>query len=246
MTRDVAVISERSAQILWPGQNPIGRKVWGSGVRSLPMEVIGTVAEVRTGMETEPPLTMYLPFLQWTLAGTSFALRTDADPQEVMQAMRGVLRSMDSELPLTPTQTMEQIVDASLAVRRFETWLAGSFAIAALLLAALGVFGVISFTVARRTSEIGVRIALGAKPAQLKAMILRQGMFPVVIGLFGGLAMFIPLRNLIASQLFGVTPQDPGAIAAVILLLLLVAAAACWAPAQRAARIDPLRALRCD
>jgi len=173
-------------------------------------------------------------------------LRTDADPQEVMQAMRGVLRSMDSELPLTPTQTMEQIVDASLAVRRFETWLAGSFAIAALLLAALGVFGVISFTVAKRTPELGVRIALGARPAQLRAMVLRQGMSPVVIGLLAGLAGFVPLRNLIASQLFGVTPQDPAAIAAVILLLLLVAAAACWAPARRASRIDPLRALRCD
>jgi len=242
----VAILSERSAQLLWPGQNPIGRRVWGSGVRSLPMEVIGTVAEVRTGMETEAPLTMYLPFPQWTLAGTSFVLRTDADPREVIQAVHGVLRSMDSELPLGATQTMEQIVDASLAVRRFETWLAGAFAMAALLLAALGVFGVISFTVARRTPELGVRIALGARPAQLKGMVLRQGMFPVVIGLLVGLVGFLPLRKLIASQLFGVTTQDPVAISAVVLVLLIVAAGACWVPARRAARIDPLRALRCD
>jgi ABC-type antimicrobial peptide transport system permease subunit len=147
-------------------------------------------------------------------------------------------------MALAPVKTMEQIVDESVATRRFETVLAAAFALAALALASLGVYGVISFSVARRTPEIGIRIALGARAPQLAAMVLRQGMSPVWIGLAIGLGCALLAGRFISSQLYGVSPSDPAAISAVALLLLAVAAAACWIPARRAMRIDPQRALR--
>ena len=139
---------------------------------------------------------------------------------------------------------MEQIIDDSAGARRFETTLAVAFALAALALASLGVYGVISFTVARRTPEIGIRIALGAHAPQLAAMVLRQGMTPVLIGLAAGLACALLAGRFIASQLYGVAPNDPATICAACAVLLIVGVAACWIPARRAMRIDPMTALR--
>jgi putative ABC transport system permease protein len=141
---------------------------------------------------------------------------------------------------------MEQILDESVAARRFETYLAIAFAGAALLLAALGIYGVISFTVARRTPEMGIRIALGARAGQLLAMVLRQGMTPVVIGLGTGVAGALAIGGLLSSQLYGVTGRDPLTMSGVVCVLLLAGVIACWVPARRATRIDPMRALRVD
>lgn len=139
---------------------------------------------------------------------------------------------------------MEEIVDRSVAVRRFELNLAAARGIAALALPSLGIYGVISFTVARRTSELGIRIALGASTGKLMASVLRQGMTPVFLGLVAGLATALMLGQLIASQLYGISANDPVTISAVAGLRLLVALGACWMPARRAARIDPVRVLR--
>jgi putative ABC transport system permease protein len=141
---------------------------------------------------------------------------------------------------------MEQILDESVAARRFQMRLAVAFAVSALLMAALGIYGVISFAVARRTPEMGIRMALGARSTQLVAMVLRQGMFPVVLGLATGLAVALMAGRLIASQLFGVGPHDPSIIAAVAVVLLAAALCACWLPAARATRIDLTRALRSE
>jgi putative ABC transport system permease protein len=139
---------------------------------------------------------------------------------------------------------MQQILDESVAARRFEMYLAVGFAFSALLLASLGIYGIVSFSVARRTREIGVRLALGARGPELIAMVFREGMRPAVIGLAAGLIAALLSGRLLASQLFGVTARDPLTISTVTVLLLAVAACACFVPARRATRIDPVRALR--
>jgi putative ABC transport system permease protein len=147
-------------------------------------------------------------------------------------------------MPLLQAETMEQILDESVAGRRFEMDLAVTFAAAALLLASLGIYGIVSFAVARRTPEIGIRVALGARPPELVAMMLWQGMLPVMTGLALGLASAVLSGRLLGSELFGISPHDPMTISAVTILLMTVAFLACLIPARRAARIDPVRALR--
>jgi predicted permease len=243
--RRVAVVSERVARTLWPDQNPIGRHVMTCGsAESATLEVVGVVGDARATAEQEPPLTIYQPYWDTGMGGGSFVLRTKADPSTVMGALHKVLRSLDPDLPLAPAQTMVQVLDESVAPRRFEMYLAVAFAVAALVLASFGIYGIVSFTVARRTPEIGIRLALGAEPRQLVAMVLRQGLLPVVGGLTAGLIGALGIGRFLASQLFGVSPSDPLTISIVTMLLLIVAVGACLIPARRAIRIDPVRALR--
>jgi predicted permease len=243
--RSVALLSERAAEMLWPGQDPIGKHVGSCGDNEEnSLEVIGVVADVRAGLEQEPPVTVYQGYWDTAFGSRSFAIRTQGDPAAVISAVRKTLRSIDSEAPLSRATTMEQIIDDSAAARRLQMELAITFALAALALASLGVYGVISFSVARRTPEIGIRIALGARAPQLAAMVLRQGMAPVLIGLAAGLGCALLAGRFIASQLYGVAPHDPATICAACAVLLIVAIAACWIPARRAMRIDPTTALR--
>jgi len=242
----VGVLSERAAQMLWPGQGPVGRRVWSCGDgEATPLEVVGVVADVRAaGLEKEPPVMVYQGYWDASFGSRSFVVRTQTDPAAVMSAVRGVLRAVDPQVPLSKAATMEQIVDESLAARRFQMELAVAFAVAALALASLGVYGVISFTVARRTPEIGIRMALGARGPQVAGMVLRQGMTPVWLGLAAGIGGALPAGRFIASQLYSVAPDDPMVIVKVALVLLVVAIGACWIPARRAMTIDPMRALR--
>ena len=243
--RKVAVVSEKVARLLWPNENPIGRHVLGCG--SIPptaLEVVGVAGETRVAAESESPLMVYEPYWDISFGVGSFVLRTRAEPSAVTGALHSVLRSLDSDLPIGPARTMEEILDESVAARRFETYLAAAFAVAALALASLGIYGIVSFSVARRTPEIGIRMALGARGAQVARMVLRQGMAPVAIGLAAGVGCASPAGRFIASQLYSVAPNDPLTIAMVALLLPIVAAGACWVPARRAMRIDPMAALR--
>jgi predicted permease len=240
-----AVISARAAQYLWPNQNPIGKHVRGTGWPKPSLEVVGVVGEVRAGgLEREPPMMVYEHYWRMQPTGMSLVLRTQAHPTSIIAAMRAILSSADPEMAISQAKTMEQIVEATVADRKFQMYLAVAFAISALALASLGIYGVISFSVARRTPEMGIRIALGARGAQLVAMVVRQGMAPVVVGLAGGVIGALLVTRLIGSQLYGVAPNDPLTISAVAILLLAVAVCACWIPARRATRIDPLHALR--
>ena len=159
-------------------------------------------------------------------------------------ALRSAMRDLDAELPLANVLTMREVLAESVGSRRFQTLLAAIFAGAALLLACLGIYGVISYTVARRTNEIGIRIALGAQALQVSMLVLRQGIRPVFFGLVVGVGLALAAGQLIRSFLFGTEATNPAAISAVVLMLLLVAVVACWAPARRASRIDPMAALR--
>jgi predicted permease len=240
----VAVLSENAAQFLWPGRDPVGRHVRGTGNDQSPLEVVGVVANVRANAEQDPTMMVYEPYNLVSPIGVSIVVRTLGEPAPVIRSMRAALRGADPDMALSPVKTMDQIVDESVASRRFETTLAASFALAALALASLGVYGVISFSVARRTPEIGIRIALGARAPLLAAMVLREGLTPVLIGLAAGLGCALLAGRFIASQLYGVAPNDAATICAACAVLLIVAAAACWIPARRAMRIDPTTALR--
>jgi predicted permease len=248
--RAVVVLNERAAQQLWPHENPLGRHVRhviGPCNGCSPLEVVGIVGDTRDrALAQDPPLTAYEPYWEEPMDGAGVIVRTRADPAAVIGAMRAAIRSVDPEIPIGETRTMERILEESVALRRFQMDLAAAFAMAALVLASLGIYGVVSFSVARRTPEMGIRIALGARGAQLVAMVVKQGMLPVLLGLAGGLACALSLGRFLASQLYGIVPNDPLTISAVAALLLIVALCACWIPARRATRIDPMRALRCE
>ena len=240
----VAVISANAAHFLWPGRDPIGRHVRGTGSDKSPLEVVGVVADVRANVEQDPTMMVYEPYNHASPIGVSIVVRTMGQPAAVIRSMRAALRGADPDMALAPVKTMDQIVEESVASRRFETALAAAFALTALALASLGVYGVISFAVARRTQEIGIRIAVGARSPQIAGMVLRQGIRPVVAGLAAGVGCALVAGKFIASQLYGVAPDDPLTIAAVALALLAAGAGACLIPARRAMRIHSMRALR--
>jgi putative ABC transport system permease protein len=245
----VALVSESAARKVWPGENPLG-KLLRNDPRPEWVEVIGVVADVRTdSLEKQPSMMVYVPYWDgayWqgsVWGNATYVIRTSQDPSTMANALRSAMHELDSELPLANVLTMREILSESIGSRRFQTLLAGIFAGAGLLLACLGIYGVTSYSVARRTSEIGIRIALGAQASQVSMLVLRQGMQPVLGGLVAGVAAALAAGQLISSFLFGTEPRDPAAISAVVVMLLLVAAVACWAPARRASRIDPMAAL---
>jgi putative ABC transport system permease protein len=242
-----AVLSERAAQYLWGDEDPIGKHISGAGPTEPKLTVVGVVGEVHgTGLERPASMIIYEHYWRVQPIEMSFVVRTRGDDGSAARQMRAVLAQQDPEMALPPTKTMEQIVEQSVESRRFQMYIAAGFAAAALLLASLGIYGVIAFTVARRTTEIGIRMALGAPSLKLRAMILRQGIMPAVAGVAAGVLAATFLGRVISSQLYGVAPSDPVTIIAVAAILLTVAVCACWFPAQRAARIEPMRALRTD
>ncbi|HEX3746994.1 MAG TPA: ABC transporter permease [Bryobacteraceae bacterium] len=246
-SRPVAVISSKAARHLWPGGNPIGRHVTGIGPAKPALEVVGVVGEVPAGpVDQNWPMMVYEPYALITPVAVSFVIRTAGDPAALIASVRTTLSAVDAEMALPPARTMDQIMDASVAARRFEMRLIMAFALIALLLAALGVYGVISFTVARRTQEIGIRVAMGARPSQVTSMILRQGITPVLTGLAAGLAVALLAGRFLTAELYDIKSNDPLSISAVAAALLLTALVACWAPARRATHGDPLLALRSD
>lgn len=240
----VAVISERVGRILWPNQSPIGKHVRGGGSPPPSLEVVGVVAEVNAGGLETPTMMVYEHYWRMQPISISFALRTRGSPEPVITALHSILSNADPEMAIQAPKTMEQILDESIAPRRFEMGLAVFFAVAALLLASIGIYGLISFSVARRSGEIAIRIALGAQRGQLLRMVFRDGLRPVVFGLSAGLIGGLALSRLLAAQLYGIAPHDPFILIAVIVVFLAVAVWACSVPAIRALRVDPIAALR--
>jgi predicted permease len=241
--RSVAVLSEKAAKLLWPGDpNPLGRRFMGEDDKI--KTLVGIVAEVRASLHIDPPPTAYYPYWQRVPAGAAMVVRTTADPRAAAGAVRAALRAGDSQLPIPPIRTMEEVVDLSVAPRRFQLLLMAVFAASALLVAGLGIYGVLSYSVACRRNEIGIRMALGAQRSRLLGMLIRQGMAPVVAGLSAGVAAALLAGRAIRGLFFEVQPSDPLIIAAVAVALLAVGAAACFIPARRVAGTDVLAALR--
>jgi putative ABC transport system permease protein len=247
--RHVAIISESVAKHLWPGENPLGKQ-FHPGEEHRPLtEVIGVVADIRTVALDEPPLLMvYQPVgpaaQMWSGSHASLVVRATIMPGALGTAVRGVIRSVDSGVPILHLRPMTEIVSESVGVRRFQMGLASLFAVFALLLAALGIYGVVGYSVERRRQELGIRMALGAQGSELRNLVLLQGMRPVVAGWAAGAVTALAAGGVIRGLLFGVSPQDPLTLATVTFLVLATAALACYIPACRATKVDPMEALR--
>ncbi len=243
--RPVALVSALTAARVWPGADPVGKRfLSGRGTLGL-IEITGVVGDIHgASLDKAPSNTIYVPYWQESNSHISLVARTATPPAAAASAIRAAIHRLDPEMPVPAMRTMDQMVAESVAPRRFQMMLVLLFAAAALLLAGLGVYGVVSYSVGRRTNEMGIRMALGAEPGRILRMVLRQGMAPVAAGLSAGVAASPALGRVFGSLLFGVSASDPATLAAVMALLASVAAAAICIPARRAVRIDPARALR--
>jgi len=244
----VALVSESLARRLWPQEAPaavVGRTLRQGDVTGPLIAVIGVLENVRSGAaDREVPLVIYRPHEQWASGSMSLVVRTAGEPAALAPAIRGVIRKMDSTLPIAAIRTMREIVSTAVAQRRFQMMLTSLFAGVALLLGAVGVYGVVSYSVACRTRDIGLRIALGAMSSDVMRWVFSSGMRPVLIGLAAGLGGAVAFATALRSLLFEITPTDPISIGGVALILLLTSSLACYLPARRAARLDPMMALR--
>jgi predicted permease len=244
----VAVVSQSLAREKWPGQDPIGHSIEFGNMDGdfRPLTIVGVVGDVREDSLEKPsgPI-VYTNYRQRPGATNHFSavMRTAIDPSTVISAARGIVRTLDPDVP-PMFGTLTEISALSLKSRRFNLLLLGAFAGTALLLAVAGLYGVMAYSVARRTSELGTRIALGATPANVLRLVLRQGLVTALIGMAVGIGGAIVLTRTLRSFLFGLSPTDPVTFAAVALLLIIVALLACYFPARRAAKVDPMEALR--
>jgi len=244
-SRKVAVISNRLAQTLWPGQdNVVGYRFLHNNNQEF--EVIGVAGDVRVDADAPPVAMVYRSY--WDIARSQTVIVTQAagDLSSTAGTVREVVHALDKDLPISSMRSMQEILDESIAQRRFQMRLVSAFAAAALLLAGLGIYGVVSCLVTQRTREIGIRMAFGARRSDVLRIVLQQGMIPVLIGIGAGMAGALALGRLLASLLYEVSPYDPSTLLVVVGVLLIVALTACIIPARRAARVDPMVALRCE
>jgi putative ABC transport system permease protein len=244
----VALISESLSTHLWPADAPagvVGRTLRQGDVTGPLITVAGVVEDARPGaVDREPPLTLYRPYQQWASGPMTVVARTAQEPASLAPTVRTEIRKVDQNLPIPAMRTMREIVSSTVAQRRFQTMLTSLFAVAALLLGAVGLYGVVSYAVACRTRDIGLRIALGAMKIDVMRWVFSNGMQPIFIGLVVGLVGAVAAARALRSLLFGITPTDPVSLGAVVLLLLLTSGVACYLPARRAAALDPTTALR--
>jgi hypothetical protein len=246
----VTIVNETLARRFFPAlpnADVIGKRVsFGRPQDNAPwVTIVGVVAdEKQDGLDRPAEPTEYSPIAQRMQNPLTFVVRTTIAPQAALAGARARVAAVDKDLALTQTATLEEVVDLSLAEARFRTTLLTWFAGIALLLAALGIYGLLAYFVSQRSREIGIRLALGAAPAELFRMVIGQGMRPVAIGAAVGLAGAVAVTTLLQSLLFGVTPVDPLAYSAAAAVLTAIAVGACAIPALRATRVDPLVALR--
>ena len=245
--RRLAVVSSTAAGRLWPGQAALGRRFRFGEDDSPYFEVVGVAADARgLGLNADPPAYIFVPVSENYYSRVALAVRTTVDPAATGAALAGIVRTLDSQLPVPTFRTMTSIVDDSLARRRFQADLVTILAIVTLLLAGIGIYGVVSQAVAQRMSEFGIRMALGAERRHIRAAVLRRGLAPVAIGLAAGLGVAAGVGRLLRGLLYEVSPTEPGPLAVVCAVLLGVAAVASLIPARRASRIDPMLALRTE
>ena len=241
----VAIVSAEAARRYWPGENPIGSSLTLGGADTF--TVVGIVGDVRRrSLDIAPEPTIYLPARQLSLPFLSVLVRTTASPDAIVNDVRAAVRSVDPELPVGEARTLAEIVSTSVAEPRFRTTMVTIFSAAALLLAAVGLYGLISYSVAQRSREMGIRLALGAQPGQVLRLAMREGVALAAIGVVIGVLAAFPLMRLLGSLLFGIGAADPGTYLAVAAMLIGVAVLACYVPARRAASVDPMVTLRAD
>ena len=261
----VVVVNEAFARMHLPALSPIGQQLRterapGGARTTTPigvpselapspgwMTIVGVVGDTRhTTLDAPPEPEIYRPLAQWPTAMMVTAVRTAGDPASLGTLLRQQVRELDPNLAVDQVRTMEASIDLTVARRRFEMWLFSLFGLLAGVLAAIGIYGVMSYVAGLRRREMGIRLALGARPAQIKALVTRQGLRPVVVGLAGGLAAAWWLTTLLESRLFEVKPRDPASLVATAIGFLAVAVVACWVPARRAGKADPVLILKSE
>jgi len=243
----VAVVNETFAKTFWPGVNdPVGKRFKSAGNPKAPWTtVVGLAGDVKHyGLERPMRPGIYIPLTVGRFNTMTVAIRTTADPGAFTATARATLQELDPELPMFRVRTMEEALRRSMAQRATYSWLLGIFAGMALILALGGSYGVTSFLVSQRTREIGIRVALGARSADIVQTVLRRSLVNVMAGVAAGVAASLGLARLLADLLFGVPAHDPGILAGAAVVLFSLALAANWLPARRAARVDPMRSLR--
>ncbi len=243
----VTVINETLARRLWPGENPIGKQIkQGWPENKTPVrEVVGVVSDVKlNGVDHETPLQAYLPLAQETAGSLALVARTTGNPLALASTIEQAIRSVDKDLPVYGTSSMDQLMGSAIAQQQLTMVLLAGFALLALVLAAVGIYGVMSYSVSQRTHEIGIRMALGAQSSDVLRMVVKQGLMLTTAGVGLGLVAAFFLTRLMASLLYGVSATDPLTFALISLLLTGVALGACFVPARRATKVDPMIALR--
>jgi predicted permease len=254
-SQHVIMVDARLAKRFWPGKDPVGRRMYrpnsaedvlATNEKTDWLTVIGVVGEVKQDGLIAPRTPVgayYLPSSQETSRFISFTVRASGNPAGLAGQLRRVIAGLDPELPVFDVKTMEQVTDESLVTRRWPMLLSTGFGVVALLLSALGIYGVLAYLVTQRTKEIGIRMALGGSRRTIFDLVLKEGLTLLGVGLAGGAIGLIGLRRVLEAQLYGVGPADPAVLVLSALVLAAVALFACAIPARRATRIDPVIAL---
>jgi putative ABC transport system permease protein len=244
----VVIINETLARRYFPNESPIGRRIKIGGPerpQNAWMEIVGVAGDVRYGgLDIAPEPAFYQHYQQVPWSFTYVVLRSGSDPRPLAESVRNAVWSLDKDLPVANIKTMEDLLAESVARPRFRTFAFLVLGSLALMLAMTGIYGVMSYLVTQRTREIGIRVALGAQRRSVLSLIIRQGMTLAIIGVLIGLGAALLLMRLMTTLLYGVEPTDPLTFSAITFLLLAVSLAACWVPARRATKVDPLKALK--
>ncbi|HEX9732268.1 MAG TPA: ABC transporter permease [Thermoanaerobaculia bacterium] len=247
-SRRVAVVDERFAEAMWPGEDAIGKRVkFGrdpADEENPWMEVVGVVNHVKSyGVNEESRVQLYQPMVQGPLPFATVVVKTAVPPRQLVDGVEAQIQALDAAQPIADVMTMEERLAQNVASERLAAVLLGAFAALALVLSAIGIYGVIAYSVAQRRREIGIRMALGARSADVLRLVLGQGLLLVLLGVAAGMGLVILLSPLVASQLYGISPRDPSTLFTLPFVLTLVALAACALPARRASRVQPMLAL---
>jgi predicted permease len=249
----VAIINQALAKKRFPNMDPVGRRFQTSGdvhspdPEALPwVLIVGVCADTRYATLRDPaPPQFFMPYVQQPeIGGLTYAIRTPLSPSELVPALRNVVQQADRDLPIIDIRTQKEQIDANMQMERTFAALTSGFGVLALALACVGIYGIMAYTVANRRNEIGIRMALGAQPGQVRAMILRESTVLAIVGIVAGAGAALALTRLVKSMLYGIEPYDPLSMAGGIAILLAVALAASWIPARRAAGVQPMEALR--
>ena len=251
----VAVINQRLAAARFPNQNPIGKRVslgvyagYGDVLTTGPIEIVGVCGDTLYGdLHEVPPPQLFVPYVQQTqVRRLTYQIRTRTKPEAIVPALRRIVHAADPALPLVNVRTQQDQIDSDLADERLLVSLTSAFGLLALVLASVGIYGVMAYSVAQRTKEIGIRMALGAIPRQILTMVLREASSLSAAAIALGVGASLLVTRFVKSMLFGIAPSDPATLWGAAVLLMIVALGASWIPARRAASVQPMEALRRD
>jgi predicted lysophospholipase L1 biosynthesis ABC-type transport system permease subunit len=242
----VGIVNDTLARQYFPGQDPIGQR-YKDGYDGSWRTIVGVVGSVRHQQPMNPPVPgVYAPHAQWTSSWMSITVRGRGDAADLTNTARAAVRSLDRDLPLLKVRTMREVVSDSLSEQRLLIQFLAVFSLFALLLDAIGIYGIVEYSVRQRTREMGIRVALGASYGSAVRLVLQRGTFPAAAGILVGLPVALAASGVLRAMLYGISPRDLTVFAGVPAILLLVALGASFLPARRAAKVDPILALRCE